>query len=273
MKPVFIIAVSVICSVVAVLGVLIAMDMYAVSESQKAVAIELERQKVCDKLYDNTGSLQDIELWGICLNYGIIESVNSDVELCGNSLSDYAGLCRSEKKLEAIRLIEREITINQDFYKLALSQKSDLQTTKNQYTESIEKRQLEFDKKIVFEKDWIMKYTNEPIVDWNPIYQECLNTPKIAFDTTTLYNDFCKNTLQKAMDQSCPYRITTCGSFVTAIMNDMPLWSNVKNTQSELFYSFSSSCKANPNSNYKQCMCDSELDSNAWVKLCKDYVK
>ena len=109
MKPVVIIVVSVICSVVAVLGVLVAMDMYAVSESQKAIAIELERQKVCDKLYDNTGSLQDIELWGICLNYGIIESVNSDVELCGNSLSDYAELCRSEKKLEAIRLIEREI--------------------------------------------------------------------------------------------------------------------------------------------------------------------
>ena len=145
MKPVVIIAISVICSVAAVLGVLVAMDMYAVSESKKALAIELERQKVCDRLYDTTGSAQEIELWGICLNYGIIESVNADVELCGNSLSDYAELCRSEKKLEAIRLIEREITLNQDFYKLVLSQKSDLETTQKMYAESIEKQQSNFD--------------------------------------------------------------------------------------------------------------------------------
>ena len=109
MKPVVIIVVSVICSVVAVLGVLVAMDMYAVSESQKA--IELERQKVCDKLYDNTGSLQDIELWGICLNYGIIESVNSDVELCGNSLSDSAGLCKTEKKFKISLIVLHKINL------------------------------------------------------------------------------------------------------------------------------------------------------------------
>ena len=111
MKPVVIIAVSVICSVVAVLGVLVVMDIYAVSESQKAVAIELERQKVCDKLYDNTGSLQDIELWGICLNYGIIESVNSDVELCGNSLSDSAGLCKTEKKFKISLIVLHKINL------------------------------------------------------------------------------------------------------------------------------------------------------------------
>ena len=109
MKPVVIIVVSVICSVVAVLGVLVAMDMYAVSESQKA--IELDRQKVCDKLYDNTGSLQDIELWGICLNYGIIESVNSDVELCGNSLSDSAGLCKTEKKFKISLIVLHKINL------------------------------------------------------------------------------------------------------------------------------------------------------------------
>jgi hypothetical protein len=272
MKPIIIIVISVVCSVIAVLGVLVAMDMYAVNESQKALAIELERQKVCDKLYDNTGSLQDIELWGICLNYGIIESVNSDVELCGNSLSDSAGLCRTEKKLEAIRLIEREITINPDFYKLALSQKSDLQTTKNQYTESMDTRQSESDKKIVLEEEWLMKYTNQKIQDWNPIYQECLDTPRFTFGSA-LYNDFCKDTLQKAMGQSCNYRTTTCQSLVSDIMNDYPLWSNIGNTQNDLFYSFSKSCNANPSSNYKECMCSTELNSRSWVKLCIDYVE
>jgi hypothetical protein len=270
MKPVVIIALSVICSVVAVLGVLVVMEMYAINEANKAVAIELERQKVCDKLYNNTGSLQDIELWGICLNYGIIESVNSDVELCGDSLSDSAGLCKTEKKLEAIRLIEREITLNQDFYKLALSQKSDLQTTKKMYAESIEKVQSDFDKKIVLEEEWVMKYTNQKIKDWNPIYQECLNMPRIAFDTSSLYNDFCENTLQKAMNQSCDYSSGTCRMLISDIMNNEPVWSNVKNIHNEQWSKYQQSCKANPYTDYKTCMCETELISTNWVRYCID---
>jgi hypothetical protein len=181
MKPVVIIAVSVICSVVAVLGVLVAMDMYSVNQAQKAVAIELERQKVCDKLYDNTGSLQDIELWGICLNYGIIESVNSDVELCGNSLSDYAELCRSEKKLEAIRLIEREITLNQDFYKLALTQKSDLQTERNEYKQNIE---IEQEKQFRLKADLRNAATGDKIIE---IYNSC-DTPSYKYHSISCVN-------------------------------------------------------------------------------------
>ena len=267
MKPVVIIAVSVICSVVAVLGVLVVMDMYSINQAQKAVAIELERQKVCDILYDNTGSLRDIELWGICLNYGIIESVNSDVELCGNSLSDSAGLCRTEKKLEAIRLIEREITINPDFYQLVLSQKSDLQTTKKMHAESIDKVQSDFDKKIVLEEEWIMKYTNQKIKDWNPIYQECLNTPKFTFGPA-LYDDFCKNTLEKAM--TCNYSSSVCRMHISDIMNNEPIWSNVKNIHNEQWSKYQKSCEANPNTDYKKCMCDTELISTNWVRLCID---
>ena len=269
MKPVVIIAISVICSVVAVLGVLVAMDMYAISESKKALAIELERQKVCDSLYDKTSSAQEIELWGICLNYGIVDSVNADAELCGNSLSDSAGLCRTEKKLEAIRLIEREITINQDFYQLVLSQKSDLQTTKKMYAESIEKVQSEFDKKIVLEKEWVKKYTNQKINDWNPIYQECLNTPKFTFGPA-LYDDFCKNTLQKAMDQSCNYSSSVCRMHISDIMNNEPIWSNVKNTNNEQWSKYQQSCKANPYTDYKTCMCETGLVSTNWVRLCID---
>ena len=270
MKPVVIIAISVICSVAAVLGVLVAMDMYAVSESKKALAIELERQKVCDRLYDTTGSAQEIELWGICLNYGIIESVNANVELCGISLSDSAGLCRTDKKLEAIRWIEREITINQDFYEPALSQKSDLQAERNGYKQNIEKRQSDFDKKGTLEEEWITKYTNEEIKNWNPIYQECLNMPRVAFDTSSLYNDFCKNTLQKSMDQSCGYSSSTCRMLMSDIMNNEPIWSNVKNIHNEQWSKYEQSCKANPYTDYKTCMCDTGLISTNWVRLCID---
>ena len=244
MKPVVIIALSVICSVAAVLGVLVAMDMYAVSESKKAVAIELERQKVCDRLYDSTSSVTEIQLWGICINEGIINSVNADVELCGISNSDSAGLCRTDKKLEAIRWIEREITINQDFYQLALSQKSDLQAERNGYKQNIEKRQSDFDKKGTLEEEWITKYTNEEIKNWNPIYQECLNMPRVAFDTSSLYNDFCENTLQKAMNQSCDYVSGACGMLMSDIMNNEPIWSNVKNIHNEHWSNYQQYCKA-----------------------------
>ena len=60
MKPIVIIAISVGCSVVAVLGVLLGLEMYATNEAQKALAIELERQAVCERLYDNSGSLKGI---------------------------------------------------------------------------------------------------------------------------------------------------------------------------------------------------------------------
>ena len=181
MKPVVIIAISVICSVAAVLGVLVAMDMYAVSESKKALAIELERQKVCDRLYDTTGSAQEIELWGICLNYGIIESVNADVELCGISLSDSAGLCRTDKKLEAIRWIEREITINQDFYQLALSQKSDLQAERNGYKQSIG---IEQEKQSRLKADLLNASTEDKIIE---IYNSC-DTPSYKYHSISCVN-------------------------------------------------------------------------------------
>ena len=270
MKPVVIIALSVICSVVAVLGVLVAMEMYAVNEAQKAVAIELERQKVCDRLYDSTSSVTEIQLWGICINEGIIESVNADVELCGISLSDSTGLCRTDKKLEAIRWIEKEITINQDFYKSVLSQKLHFEEVRNGFKQSIEKRQSDFDKKATLEAEWITKYTNEEIKDWNPIYQECLNMPRVAFDTSSLYNDFCENTLQKSMDQSCGYSSSTCRMLMSDIMNNEPIWSNVKNTNSEQWSKYQQSCKANPYTDYKTCMCETGLVSTNWVRLCID---
>ena len=266
MKPVVIIVVSVICSVVAVLGVLVAMDMYAVSESQKAVAIELERQKVCDKLYDNTGSLQDIELWGICLNYGIIESVNSDVELCGNSLSDSAGLCRTAKKLEVIRLIEREITINQDFYKLALSQKSDLQTTQKMYAESIEKVQQKIDK---LSTDLNIA-TEDEIIE---IYKSC-ESPSYKYPSVSCINLLNKitNVICEKHDADNPTCFTKTQSDILA---DKPIralnpginhWNNVVYTcNASEGMSLSAS-----NPEMKQCICryDFGVGTGPWNEIC-----
>ena len=266
MKPVVIIAVSVICSVVAVLGVLVVMDMYAVSESQKALAIELERQKVCDKLYDNTGSLQDIELWGICLNYGIIESVNSDVELCGNSLSDSAGLCRTAKKLEVIRLIEREITINQDFYKLALSQKSDLQTTQKMYAESIEKVQQKIDK---LSTDLNIA-TEDEIIE---IYKSC-ESPSYKYPSVSCINllNEITNIICEKHDADDPTCFTKTQSDILA---DKPIralnpginhWNNVVYTcNASEGMSLSAS-----NPEMKQCICryDFGVGTGPWNEIC-----
>ena len=181
MKPVVIIVVSVICSVVAVLGVLVAMDMYAVSESKKALAIELERQKVCDRLYDTTGSVTDIQLWGICINEGIINSVNADVELCGISLSDSTGLCRTDKKLEAIRWIEREITINQDFYKSVLSQKLHFEEVRNGFKQSIE---IDQEKQFRLKADLLNAATGDKIIE---IYNSC-DTPSYKYHSISCVN-------------------------------------------------------------------------------------
>jgi hypothetical protein len=269
MKPVAIIVISVICSVVAVLGVLVVMDMYAVSESQKALAIELERQKVCDKLYDNTGSLQDIELWGICLNYGIIDSVNSDVELCGNSLSDYAELCRTEKKLEAIRLIEREITINQDFYNLALSQKSDLQTTKKMYDESIEKQQSEFDEmKIVLKNS----STNELL----EIYKSC-ELPSYKYPSISCINmlNEITNIICEKTDASNP----TCFTKTQAdIIADKPI--RTINSGIDYWNAVVYTCNVSQgmslsteNPEMKQCICRYDFGNGIgpWHGICSNY--
>jgi hypothetical protein len=276
MKPVVIIVVSVVCSVVAVLGVLIVMDMYAVSEAQKAYAIEMERQEVCEKLYDNTGSLQDIELWGICINYGIVDSINSDVELCGSSQSYSVELCKIKKELEMIRIVEQEITLDQDFRKEIISHKSDLESYQNQLWGEIQekkaKEKAKSDEKNKLEKNWVMRYTNELMADWNPIYQECMNTNFDVYETTTSHDNFCKNTLGKAMGKTCPYIAPTCRSLVSDIVNGHSLWSTLKNkgSQDELFSSYSKSCKGNLGSDYKECMCSLELVSYSWVNLCKE---
>ena len=180
MKPVVIIAIAVVCSVAAVLGVLVAIEMYAVNEAKKALAIELERQKVCDRLYDSTGSITDIQLWGICINEGIIESVNADVELCGISLSDSTGLCRTDKKLEAVRWIEREITINQDFYKSVLSQKLHFEEVRNGFKQSIE---IEQENQFRFKAD-ILNANEDELIE---IYNSC-DTPSYKYHSISCVN-------------------------------------------------------------------------------------
>ena len=266
MKPIVIITISVICSVAAVLGVLVSMDMYAISESKKALAIELERQKVCDSLYDKTSSAQEIELWGICLNYGIVDSVNADAELCGNSLSDSAGLCRTEKKLEAIRLIEREITINQDFYKLALSQKSDLQTTQKMYAESIEKVQQKIDK---LSTDLNIA-TEDEIIE---IYKSC-ESPSYKYPSVSCINLLNKitNVICEKHDADNPTCFTKTQSDILA---DKPIralnpginhWNNVVYTcNASEGMSLSAS-----NPEMKQCICryDFGVGTGPWNEIC-----
>ena len=53
-------------------------------------------------------------------------------------------------------------------------------------------------------------------------------------------------------------------------MNNDPLWSNVGNTHNEQWNSYSKSCEANGGTDYKKCMCDTELISQKWVELCID---
>ena len=62
MKPIVIIAISVGCSVAAVLAVLIGIEAYSINEAQKALAIELERQSVCELLFDPNESVNQIKI-------------------------------------------------------------------------------------------------------------------------------------------------------------------------------------------------------------------
>ncbi|MGY5139863.1 MAG: hypothetical protein ACW9W9_00500 [Candidatus Nitrosopumilus sp. Bin_571-38] len=272
MKPVIIIAVSVVCSVVAVLGVLTGLEMYAVNESQKALAIELERQEVCNRLYDNSGNLKQIELWGICLNYGIDNSVQSDIESsCGT-----VEMCRVNRELLAINVVDSVIELDEDFRKKFTSQKTELEQIRSSLLEQIELQYTKTQDKKIHEQNWVMKYTDTQLDGWSSIYQECMNSEFDYYETKILHDNFCKKTLLYAVDNTFDYAGLIHQQLMANIMNDIPVWDDVgknvgSNTESDKFSSYSKSCKANPHSDYLECMCVGEINAYQWYDLCWEW--
>ncbi len=117
------------------------------------------------------------------------------------------------------------------------------------------------------------KYLNSDTSEWSEIYSYCLSTPVKYFEGDHVRGTFCTNILEKASYQTCDYKPYTCQLLLSDIMNNDPLWSNVENIHNETWDSYSKSCKANGGTNYKKCMCDTELISQNWVKLCIDNVE
>ena len=200
MKPVVIIAISVGCSVVAVLGVLVALEMYAVNEAQKAYAIELERQAVCERLYDGYAqSLRDTELWGICINYGISEAVNEEVSDCGRGTHHTTELCRLDTKILAMKVVDQEITLDTKFKQSFTSNLSNLQESRTTLVEQrqIEEQQnqLKFSEMASTETQWKSKYLFVNPTNWYPIYQNCIESEIKHYETEFLHKQFCDDVL------------------------------------------------------------------------------
>jgi len=119
MKPIVIIAIAVVCSVVAVLGVLVVLQEITTYQSQVAFdeyqtevlrieALEREIQQaeydqnrvLCVKLFPNTMGFGDRNPYRDCLDYGIdfaIESMVDDCSMHGAPLSVERAVCLLEK--------------------------------------------------------------------------------------------------------------------------------------------------------------------------------
>ena len=114
------------------------------------------------------------------------------------------------------------------------------------------------------------EYLNSDSSEWYEIYSNCLSTPIKYFEQVHVRGTFCTEIIENAWDQTCDYKSTTCQLLLSDIMNNEPLWSNVQNIHNEKWDSYSKSCKANGGTDYKKCMCDTELISQKWVELCID---
>jgi hypothetical protein len=117
------------------------------------------------------------------------------------------------------------------------------------------------------------KYLNSDTSEWSEIYSNCLSTPVKYFEGDHVRETFCTQILENVWYQTCDFKPATCQLLLSDIMNDDPLWSNVGNVHNETWNSYSKSCKANGGTDYKKCMCDTELISQNWVKLCVDDVE
>jgi hypothetical protein len=274
MKPIVIIAVSVVCSVIAVLGVLVILEMYAANESQKAVAIELERQNVCNQLYDNSGTLRELELWGVCINYGIVEVVNDEVSDCGTGSHYSAQMCRMDTKILAMKVVNQEITLDTKFQDSFTKNLNTLQESKNTLFEQrqFEEQQnkIKFTEMKILEEEWISKYRLANSSDWHQIYQECVNSEFEYYETEFLHDKFCKyDTLDYVLSGTYHYMPTGRSQMFTNIMNDIPIWDNLgSDSGDDKFSSYSKSCRANPHTDYLECMCANEINSHRWYDLC-----
>ncbi len=277
-----IIVVSVVCSVVAVLGILTGLEMYAVNESQKAVAIELERQAVCERLYDNLGSLKEIELWGVCINYGIVEVVNDEVSDCGTGSHYSAQMCRMDTKILAMKVVNQEITLDTKFRDSFSSDLSNLQESRSMLFEQrqFEEQQnkIKFAEMEILEKEWISKYLLVSPLDWNQIYEECLTSEIKHYDTDFLHQQLCDNTVQFVINEKCEAGFGgTCGLKFNDVKLDQVTESKLMfNTESDKYSRVAESCFSQGDGTYlvdeqaKGCICKEKIDYYGWVELCKN---
>ena len=275
MKPIVIIAISVGCSVAAVLAVLIGIEAYSINEAQKALAIELERQSVCELLFDPNESVRQIELWGICINEGIDESVVAYSLDCGLSTSPNSELCRTDRTLWALQIAYTNIKLDREYLQQITSQKAELEKYRPSVLDRIqisnENNEREILDKKQTELDWMSKFMSVSWVSWTEIYEECKSTSIPYYDTKFLRENFCENTLKDAVEKSCTSSSSTCNRIFADIKAGIfdPNFQGW-NTQADLFESFSKSCKANPNVRYVDCICGTELDSFEWNKICRE---
>jgi len=282
MRPIVIIAISVGCSVVAVLGVLLGLEMYATNEAQKAYAIELERQAVCERLYDGYDqSLREIELWGVCINYGISEAVNDTVLDCGTGSNYSSELCRLDTKILAMKVVNEELTLDTKFRNSFTKNLNTLQDSRNmlfeqrQYEE--QQNKIKFTEMKNTEKEWESKYLSENPMNWYSTYQECLDSEIQHYDTDFLHGQLCDNSLKNAIDQKCDNGTPNyhCGLRYADVVADNVNSSISYNTEQKEFEEQVNHCTNQggtylPIEEVKGCMCKSEIDYYAWYDLCRN---
>ena len=96
-----------------------------------------------------------------------------------------------------------------------------------------------------------------------------MNSEFEYYETEILHDKFCRDTLENAVSRTYHYMPTTRQQMIINIMNDIPIWDNVgSNSGDDKFSSYSKSCRANPQSDYSQCMCANENNSYQWYDLC-----
>ena len=279
MKPVVIIAISVVCSVVAVLGVLVALEMYAVNEAQKAYAIELERQAVCERLYDGYAqSLRDTELWGICINYGIINAVNDEVSDCGTSQSYSTQLCKIDTKILAMKVVNEELTLDEEFRDSFSEDLDTLQVTRQKLLSDrqIEEQQnkIKYQEMAFIEQDWIKKYDKLRYTDWYLVYQECMNSEIEHYNTDFLHKKLCDDSLKSAISNVCKQGCNlTYQNIVSNTVDPDGLYFNTEQARYEQKVSYCASMGGGyyaPLEEVKGCMCGHEIDYSGWYELCRN---
>ena len=357
MKPVFIIGLAVVCSVAAVLGVLVVLDQVATNQAQQAYDEYEQELKIQEKIEQNYLDFLDsknrdicvglfgnqmgdiysgkMHIYEYCLQFGFESSVEQKINECYDfqfPLSSITCALSLEIKLiDVLKSIEgfselqlqiledkqskliKELTILEDaelanegtllfdlpenisFSESGMNaiycEMGDEEACKiskenptefmilfknlaerhaNELKEKYPETAIAGDEIKLMKQQALEEYLNSDSSEWYEIYSNCLSTPIKYFEQVHVRGTFCTEIIENAWDQTCDYKSTTCQLLLSDIMNNEPLWSNVQNIHNETWDSYSKSCKANGGTDYKKCMCDTELISQKWVELCID---